>query len=204
MQIVCPECGKRFEDVDQCGLCVARNQQIKVTLKVCSVVAFGGIVGTVLAEGAYPRLGSSHWVFFVIAALIVIPAVTAFALDNFDRLTRYATFVRLMIVSATVGLVMLSAYFYLNGILDVNPPVEAQALVSQKYISNSEDGTAYILVFTELWNGEKFEDEIGVSPQTYDTAKPGDSERVIVHPGKFSQPWWSGVIVSNSRVSNWE
>jgi hypothetical protein len=164
------------------------------TLIPSSFVAFGGIIGTVFAENFYPPLGSCWWVLYTIAALVAIPTATAFVLDNCDRLTRYATLVRFMMVMAAASLVTLAAYFFLNGILDGNPRVEAPALVSQEYIAYSEYGTHYVLVLTVSLNGEKFEGGFAVSPRKYHASKPGDSVRVTVHRGKFSEPWYGGVV----------
>ena len=203
MQIICPECGKPFDDGDQCWVCVNRDEDMKETFNLSFPVALGGIVGTIFTVFSYPPLGSCWWVFYTIVALIAIPGLMAFELDNFDRLTRYATLVRLMTVLVAATFVLLAAYFYLNGILDGSPPVEAQALVSQKFIFHGRYGNEYILKSNFSWNGKRFEDDdLGVSPETFSASEPGDSVRVIVHPGEFSLPWYSDVLPSSTPVRN--
>jgi hypothetical protein len=104
-----------------------------------------------------------------------------------------------MMVIAATTLVVLAAYFYLNGILDLNPPVEANARVSQRFINTGKYGNVYVLKMTSSWNGKRFEDDdLDVSRETYSVSEPGDSVRVVIHQGKFSLPWYSDVLPSST------
>lgn len=203
MQITCVECGKPFDDGDQCRVCVARNKAMKRTFYFCFFVALFAFPKTGFIMDAYPPIGSWWWVAYTIVGLIVIPTVIVFVLDNCDRLTRYATFVVIMTVFVAVASATLPTYLYLNGILDSNPAAAAQALVPQKFIvHNGRYGDSYVLRTTFSWNGERFEnDDLYVNEETYLAIETGDSVRVVVHPGRFSLPWYSRVLPSGSRES---
>jgi hypothetical protein len=126
-----------------------------------------------------------------------------FALYNYDRLARYATLVRVMLAVAATTIVMLAAYFFLNGFLDGNPPAEAPALVLQKFIDTGKYGDGYYLQLTLSWNGKRYEnDDLIAGRKTYSITEPGDYVRVMVHPRKFSLPWYSGVLPSVTRESS--
>ncbi len=179
-------------------------EDIQQTITFSITVGFGGMIGTVFTMYSYVPLGSCSWVVFMVAALFVIPAAIIFALYNYDRLTRYATLVRIMLALAATTIVMLAAYFFLNGFLDGNPSVETPALVIQKFIdSDGKTGDVHYLQLTLSWNGKNYEnDDLIAGRKTYSISEPGDYVRVIVHPGKFSLPWYSGVLPSASRENN--
>jgi hypothetical protein len=202
VQITCIECGKPFDDRDQCSVCLARNKAMKRTFYLCFLAGLGGFVSMMFMIPEYPPIGSLWWVAYSIVGLIVIPAVIVFVLYDFDRLTRYATFAMMMGILVATSLVALAAFFYLNGSLDRNPPVETEARLDQKFIEHGRYGPGFFLRVTFTWNGERFEyDDLAVSEESYTATRPGDSVRVIVHPGKFSLPWYSGVLPQVNRES---
>ena len=187
----CPRCGQSF-DGDQCWVCIARLEDIKETFYFCLCVALAGILALVVATGSYPPLNSSLLAVYVIAAEFLIPGAIVFLLVLCDRLIRYASFVRIVFVLAATTSVVLAAYYFLNGALDDGTPVEAHAVVSEKYINNGK-GAKYNLAWTLSWSDKNIEGSIGVHSETFSTAEPGDSVLVTVHPGEFSQPWYSDV-----------
>jgi hypothetical protein len=203
VQITCIECGKPFDDSDQCQVCVARNKAMKRTFYICFVVGLSGFVETMFIIPEYPPIGSLSWLTYTILGLIVIPAATVFVLYNSDRLTRYASFMMIMAVFVAAALVALGGYFYLNGILDRNPSVEAVAQINQKFLEHTRYGPEFFLRVTFTWDGKRFEyDDLAVGEERYLAAKPGDSVRVIIHPGKFSLPWYSDVLPPEHRESS--
>lgn len=108
-----------------------------------------------------------------------------------------------MLAVAATTVVLLAAYFFLNGFLDGNPPAEAPALVLQKFNDTGKYGDEYYLQLTLSWNGKRYEnDDLIAGRKTYSITEPGDYGRVIVHPRKFSLPWYSGVLPSVTRESN--
>lgn len=176
---------------------------MKTTFYLCFCVGLVAFVIMVFNLGAYPPIGSWSWVASTVVGIIVIPAAIAFVLDNCDRLTRYATFVMIMTVFVAATLVTLTEYFYLNGILDRNRSVEAQALVTQKFMNHGRYGYEFVLQLTFTWSGERFEyDNLDVSEETYIRTKPGDTVRIIIHPGKFSLPWYSDVLPPGAPARN--
>jgi hypothetical protein len=176
---------------------------MKRTFYLCFVVGLGGFIKTMFIIPAYPPIGSLWWLAYTIVGLIAIPAAIVFVLYNCDRLTRYATFMMIMAVFVAAALVALAGFFYLNGNLDRNPTVAAQAFVDQKFIETGRYGPEFVLQVTFTWDGERFEyDDLAVREETYLAIKPGDSVRVIVHPGKFSLPWYSGVLPPANRESS--
>jgi hypothetical protein len=195
VQIICIECGKPFDDRDQCRVCAGRNKAMKRTFYLCFLAGVGGLIWMMFVLPAYPPIGSLWWVGYSIVGSIVIPAVIIFLLYDNDRLTRYATFAMIMGVLVATSLVTLAAFFYLNGSLDRNPSVEAEARLDQKFIEHTRYGPVFRLRVTFTLNGERFEyDDLAVSEESYIATKPGDTVRVVVHPGKFSLPWYSGVL----------
>jgi hypothetical protein len=191
---ICLKCGQAL-DGEQCKECVARSEAMKEMFTYCFFAAFLGIfvvLDTIYIE--YPPVTSCLWILKVIAAIFVIPAAIAMVLDNCNRLTRYAALVRLMMVFAAAMLVLFAAYLYLNGHLDRNPPVESEATVSDKWVYDGRYGATDILVMSIPFNGEKFEDDVRTSFETFEATKPGDVVRVLIHPGAFSLPWYSPFV----------
>jgi hypothetical protein len=192
MQTICSECGQPFDDGDQCWVCVARTEDIKETFYFCLCVALAGILALVVATGSYPPLKSNLLAVYMILAEFIIPGAIVFLLVLSARLTGYASFVRIVFVLAATASVVPAAYYFLNGALDDGTPVESHAVVSEKYINNGR-GAKYNLAWTLPWNHENIKGSIGVQSETFSIAEPGDSVRVMVHPGQFSQPWYSDV-----------
>jgi hypothetical protein len=160
-------------------------------------VALAGIVGTILAIMLYPPLKSNSLVDYMTPAIIFIPGAIVLLLTLYDRLTRWAIFVRLMFVMFAAASVMPAAYYFLNGALDGNPRVEVQALVSSKFLGHGRYTPAYGLVWTLSWNRERIEESSGVSREKFSRVEPGDSVRVVVHPGAFSTPWYGEGLLSS-------
>jgi hypothetical protein len=176
---------------------------MKRTFYLCFLAGLSGFVSMMFIIPEYPPIGSLWWVAYSIVGLIVIPAAIVFVLYDNDRLTRYATFAMIMGVLVATSLVALAAFFYLNGRLDRNPSVEAEARLDQKFIEHTRYGPVFLLRVTFTWNGERFEyDDLAVNEESYIATKPGDSVRVIVHPGKFSLPWYSDVLPPANRESS--
>jgi hypothetical protein len=201
VQIICPECGKAF-DGDQCWVCVARMEDIKETFSLSLPVACAGVIGTLLAVVTYPPLGSYSLEVYILLAVFIIPAGIALILEYFQHMSRYAVLLRSTIVLATAIPLVATAYYSLNGVLDGNPPVEVRALVSHKSIENDGESTYYDFVCTLSWNRKRIEQNLGVNSETFSAAQPGDAVRVVIHPGAFSQPWYSDVRRWGSRVRN--
>jgi hypothetical protein len=198
---ICPECGKAF-DGDQCWVCVTRRADIEETFSLSLPVALAGIIGTIIAFGTYPPLESNSLVDYSIPALFIIPGAIVLVLELSWRLARYALFVRLMFVLVAATFVMTASYYFLNGLLDGSTPVEAKAVVSEKYINHGR-GSTYNLVWTLSWNQKNnIKGSMGVRRETFSAAEPGDSVRVMIHPGEFSQAWYSDVHLWGSRVRN--
>jgi hypothetical protein len=195
---VCSQCGQAF-DGNQCWVCVARMTDVKQTLFFSLPVAIAGIIGTILVSGLYPPLMWNSLVDYMFPTLFLIPAVIVFVLVYCQRLTRYAALVRLIFVLVAAAFVVPAAFYFLNGALDHKPPVEVQALVSSKYSGQGRNENAYGLIWTLSWNGKRIEQDSGVSREIFSATDPGDSVRVVVHPGTFSTPWYGKGILSNSH-----
>ena len=194
---ICPQCGQAF-DGDQCWTCVSREADIDETFSLCFPVAIGGItVGNILAISLYPPLGSNSPTIYVVPAVSFLVAV---GLANVlgDRKTRYATLVRLLIVFVTATCLIPAGYFFLNGILDGSPAMEVPSRVISKQISQGRYGGPDLFVSLS-WNQQAIEETFRVDRKTYSEVEPGDSVRVIVHPGAFSTPWYGEGIQSTGH-----
>jgi hypothetical protein len=199
----CPECGSPLGADQCCWVCVARYEDIEQTLTFSLLVGMFGMIAAVFALGSYPPIGPCWWVVFTITGLFVIPGVITYELYDYDLATRHATLVRLMLGLAATTIVLLVPYFLLNGFLDISPPVQTPALVLQKFINSGRYGDEHYLQLTWSWNGQKFEaEDVLVGRATYSVSQPGDYVRVLVHPGKFSLPWYSGVLPAVSREND--
>jgi hypothetical protein len=193
VEIICPECGHPFDVAECCWVCVARNEAIEETFYIAFPVAVFGIsLGSLIALDSYPPLFSNLLVIFMVPG---ISLVVAFLLWLFlqDQLTRYVTFIRLLIVLVAATLVMPPAYYFLNGILDENPAREIPSIVLRKGISTGRGGGPY-LVLSLPWNHDRINVSIRVTSRTLSDAEPGDSVRLVVHPGAFSLPWHGNVL----------
>ena len=98
-----------------------------------------------------------------------------------------------MFVLASAATLILAAFFFLNGALDEHPPVEADALVSTKYVTRGKFAGPVLVLSIER-NQTRSEETLSVSRETFSVVEPGDSVRVVVHPGAFSTPWYGKSI----------
>lgn len=130
---------------------------------------------------------------------IAIPAAIAGLIVLLGQLQRYITFVRAMFVLASAATLILAAFFFLNGALDEHPPAEANALVSTKSVTRGKFAHPYI-VMAIAWNQRQIEETLSVSRETFSVVEPGDSVRVVIHPGAFSLPWYGDVLLSKNRA----
>jgi len=198
---ICPKCGQAY-DGDKCWECVAREADIEETFFLCFPVALGGItIGNILAIAIFPPLISNFPMVYMIPALFFVGAIL-FVIVLGQRLTRYATYVRLTIVLVTVSFVMPTAYFFLNGIVDTNPAIQVPSRVISKGVSHGRSGDIPYLELSLSWNEVRIKQSIDVSRKTLSSVEPGDSVRLVVHPGAFSQPWYDNVLTSSTGTSD--
>jgi hypothetical protein len=129
------------------------------------------------------------------ASAIIAAGVYSIVLGRF--LTRYATLVRLTIMLVTASCLLPAAYYFLNGILDASPGIEIPSRVIDKGISAGEYGGPYI-VLSVPWKGNLMQQTIEVSRQTLADTETGDTVRLVVHPGAFSQPWYGDILPADS------
>ena len=196
-QQICPECGQPYDDGERCWICVARNADIEETIWLFACVAGAGWIVTLMAvTGPYPPLTEDAWVGWLIVSLFFVPFAILWVLYAYGRVTRYAVATRLMFALFAAALVVTGAYFFLNGALDDHPHVTVQANVTRKEIGYG-DGPAYLLVLNLSWNGKQIKEDIGVSSQIFSAVEPGDSVRVVVHPGALSTPWYGEGLFSS-------
>ena len=196
---ICSECGKSF-DGDQCWVCVARMEDIKQTAYLSLVVSGAGWAGMMIATALYPPLGGGRLGLWLGPVIIIVPGAIVLVLMNYDRLERYAIPVRLMFVLVAAAAVMLAAFYFLNGALDGNPPVEAEALVLSKGVSyTGKYGASYVAELSVVWNRKRIEEGVSASRETFSVIEPGDSVRLAVHPGAFSTPWYGTGLLSNGQ-----
>jgi hypothetical protein len=194
---ICLECEQAF-DGDKCWVCAARLEDIKETFSLSILVAGAGLVGSLIAAFIYPRLELNSLWIFLLPGMIFVPLATVLVLDHFARLARYALFVRIVFVLVAAVPVLYAAFFFLNGVLDGNAPVEAQALVSRKALNYGE-GPRYILDVRLSWNQKPVEGSVGVTHQTFSAVEPGDTVHLLVHPGAFSTPWYDEDLLSKGN-----
>jgi hypothetical protein len=198
---ICPKCGQDY-DGDKCWECVARKADIEETFSLCFPVALGGItIGNIIAIANFPPLLSNFWLVYMIPALLFVGAIL-FVIMLGQRLTRYATYVRLTILLVTVSFVVPAAYFSLNGIVDTNPAIQVPARVISKGVSHGKYGAIPYFDLSLSWNKVRVELVIDVSRETFSSAEPGDSVQLVVHPGAFSQPWYGDIVLPSTRMSD--
>lgn len=196
---ICCQCGNPF-DGDQCWVCVARLEDIKETGYLCLVASGLGWAGTMIAIAVYPPLGGGTLALFLGPVIIIVPGAIVLALVNYDRLERYALPVRLMFLLFAAATIMFAGFYFLNGALDGNPPVETQALVLSKGVSHTgKYGASYIVEVNVVWNRKRIEEGIAATRETFSVIEPGDSVRLAVHPGAFSTPWYGTGLLANGQ-----
>jgi hypothetical protein len=197
---LCPECGQAF-DGDQCWVCTSRNADIGQTFLLSLPVAFAGMIGTIIALTLYPPLKLySLKSFYAILALLLAPIAIALVIAYLqDALTRHASLVRIVFVLVAAVFVMNATFCFLNGALDESAAFVAKGLISSKYFSDGKYGPTYTLKCTLSWSKETSEEVFYVNRGTFSAAKPGDFLQVEVHPGAFSAPWYSNLVVSNGH-----
>ena len=183
---ICSECGQAF-DGDKCWTCVARIVDVEETMKLSLAVATGGCIGEMLATYVYPPLigRADLGVAGLAAFLFITPLIVV---HGVERVERYATLLKLMLILSAAALVMTAAFFFLNGALDSNAPVETDALVS--------GARAEALAMSLSWNNRQIKQEVTVNDPD-SLVEPGDVVRLHVHAGEFSVPWFDHIRVSN-------
>jgi hypothetical protein len=137
---------------------------------------------TVFATSRYPPLGWNSQVYsveLVFLALMLVLLALSFRLPQFIRALWVLT------SGAALGL---GAFLFLNGALDMHPPVEADALVSTKYVAHGKF-TNNILVLNIAWNQGRIEQSLSVNSETFSAVEAGQSVHIIVYAGAFLIPW---------------
>jgi hypothetical protein len=92
-----------------------------------------------------------------------------------------------MFLLLAAAYVVPAAYYLLIGAVDGNPPVEVQALVSSKGVNDDREDDSYVPVLSLSWKQQRIEGGADVRPEMFSGAEPGDSVRVLLHPGAFSR-----------------
>ncbi len=175
--------------------CVARKADIEETVSLCFPVALVGFAfGNLLAVVIYPPLVSNFPRIFAVPFLFLSAALAAAHMLG-QRQMRYANYVRLMIVLVTISFYAPVAYFFLNGILDSSPGMGVPSRVVAKAIQKRG---GRVLAVDLLWYHKRIEENINVSDDIYSAVEPGDTVRVVIHPGAFSQPWYGDVLTGTS------
>jgi hypothetical protein len=195
---ICPECGQSF-DGGQCWACVARMADIEETFSLSFPVALAAItIGNIIAISIYTPLGPEWTRVYMIPGVSFLFAVAlSFVLRN--QMPRYALLIRLTIVFVAVTCLLPATYFLLNGILDGDTPTEISSLVISKHIGQGTYGGPDLFVRLS-WRQHMIEQAFRVDSKTYSAVEPGDSVRVVIHPGAFSQPWYSDRLLLNERA----
>jgi hypothetical protein len=194
----CYQCGTVY-DGDRCPACGVRIDGIKRASYLYLGGLAGGFCGVLLALVVYPPLYDRSLDPYLLPIVIVIPCVVMIVLAVWDQMERFAILAGLVFVLAGAVLPSRAAYFFLNGTLDRNPPVEVQTLVSNGYIDNGEYGPSYVLVASVPSNHKQIEKRLTVSRDTYSFAETGDSLRLAIYPGAFNTPWYGQAILSNGH-----
>jgi hypothetical protein len=128
--------------------------------------------------------------------------ITLFLTIFSEPMVRYASVIRLVLVLAAVASITPEAYYFLNGMLDGRDPVAVWTVISDKEEVNNGSGIIDLLDCRLSWHQKTLDESFAVSWTVFSAAEKGNSIRVLIHPGAFSQPWYSDVQVENSRAGN--
>lgn len=189
----CPVCGHRFE-ADRCPFCEATSREIDDTLLWCFRVSGASFLANLVVNQAWPWLQWAPLTTLLILALLFSPLIINFVLVYRKQyVPRAALSKRISIGSAALA-VLYTAFSFLNVALDQKAPQEVQATVVSKAPGFGKSGGPY-LVLSLSWNQERIEQSIKVSQQVLSGAEPGGDVRLVIHPGAFSQPWYSDVLL---------
>ncbi len=194
----CYKCGTFYEG-NRCPACDARTEPIKRAVYWYLAGLCGGFCGMLLALVIYPPLYDHSLTPYLLPIVMVTPFVTMIALEVWDQIERFAILFGLVLVLAGAVLPARAAFYFLNGALDKNSPVEVHTLVSNAYIDNGEYGPSYTLVVSVPWNQRRIETHLTVSRDTYSFAETGDSLRLAIYPGAFNTPWYGQAVLSNGH-----
>jgi hypothetical protein len=176
-----------------CWVCEARNQAIEVTFYLAFPAAVFGIsLGSLIAFDNFPPLVSNLGVVYMVPLISLVVAVALWLLLQ-DHLTRYATLIRILIVFVAVTFIMPPAYVALNALLDGSPAMEVPSTIVTKGVSSGKGGGPYLILSLE-WNHTRMNKYIRVTNWTLADAEPGDAVRLVVHRGRFAQPWYGEVL----------
>lgn len=190
---ICPNCHQVF-DGSKCVDCIARKARIDKALGLCFPLAFIGVFWLQIDSSLYPPLGPNSLMVSLIPVVSLSVGLGLAILYSGigKRIVRYSRLVIPLIISIAIACLISGGYFFLNGILDGKPALEVQSHVISKYISIGRGGGPDVLVNLS-WNQQTVEEKFRVDRRTYSEAEPGDSVRLLVHPGAFSTPWYGSV-----------
>lgn len=147
----------------------------------------------------YPPLQAPSLDLFLIPILIAIPVATIILLQVCDQKERFATLAGLMLILAGAVLPSRAVFFFLNGALDKNPPVEVKGVVSNGFMYPGRHDVSYVLEAGVPWNQRQIQVHLTVNRDAYSFAETGDSLRLAIYPGAFHKPWYGQAVLSNGH-----
>jgi len=189
----CTVCGEHY-DGDRCWVCLARQEDVFDAFRISLIVGAAGAVAIPLvAVGLYLPIDWNPWMFYLPFALSCAPIVIYAVVILQPKALRSVLLVRLIFLGSVLPIILTVLFSILNGALDEHPTVEAQGVVVAK---DGASRSGYGLDVSFYWDQKQlFVRGLGVARKTYFAVEPGDSVRVVVHPGEFSQPWYGGLRV---------
>ena len=169
------------------------KREINKTMKKPVVACLAGLFGILAAAYIYPPLDTNQMMGFALV-IFFTPMVIHIMLAVRRRLARHATLLTKMYVGTAVGLLVLTAFVFLNGALDKHSPVQDHTRVTRKSVSRGRSGTTYTIFVNPSWRRGRVEERLSVSGRTFSNLRTGEPVRVVTHAGAFSLPWFSDVV----------
>jgi hypothetical protein len=150
-----------------------------------------GLLGGILAYIVYTPLDSGPLVAFGLCVFL-LPLVLKLSSVMRNRLGEDMDRLRTVYVCASIALMALSLFVFVNGWQDKAPLNAVRATVIQKTSMRHRSTTSYSVIVSS-WRPGRSVEELTVGDRTYNTAVVGKPVTVGVYKGAFGLPWYEYV-----------
>jgi hypothetical protein len=148
---------------------------------------FVGLIALFVADQYFPLVNSNPF-FFVVLALVFLPAGPYVAGYFNDRLPSYLKWLWPLMILCVASELVISLGVFLNGRLDNTAPQTITATIRKKSIIPGKSNVYELTV--DSWRQDRDTERFDVSKSFFDTHNVGGTLSVPVHRGRFGVPWY--------------
>jgi hypothetical protein len=170
----------------------SRSVPVAKTMVLYIVFLVPGVFLTLFALSLYPVLdtrtamGGLLSVYLFAAVLFVIGIVR-------NQPGADSSWLRWIIISASVALVLLGCFILANGALDRSGAREVRSTVLEKAVVRGRYGAVQYRLFVTSWRPGVSREDLNVAASVFNRTAVGKPVTVTLHQGFFGIPWHGSV-----------